>query len=400
MSIELMKHQLEALELLDNGRILYGGVGAGKSAVAMAYYMKAEQPRDVYVITTAKKRDSLDWEGEAAAFGIGAVHEGECRSEVDTLAGVLTVDSWNNIGRYLDVTDAFFIFDEQRVVGHGTWVKSFLNIARRNRWILLSATPGDVWLDYAPVFIANGWYKNITDFKRQHVIYAPYVKFPKVLKYQGVEKLERLRNAILVEMPYLKETERVLNYLEVGYDIELWDEAVKKRWNPYEQKPIKDVGELFRIMRKITNTDGSRLLMVQQLMKCHPKLIVFYNFNYELSILRTLSDITTVAEWNGHRKEPVPETDEWVYLVQYNSGSEGWNCIETNAMILYSLTYSYKNFVQSQGRIDRIDTRYKTLYYYILSGSSPIDRAVRHALANKKSFNEREMMKKWPFSAE
>ena len=304
------------------------------------------------------------------------------------------------MGDTLDVSNAFFIFDEQRVVGHGAWVRHFLKIARRNRWILLSATPGDVWLDYAPVFIANGWYKNITDFKRQHVVYAPYVKFPKVLKYVGIEKLERLRNAILVEMPYLKETERVLNYLEVGYDTELWDEAVKKRWNPYEQKPIKDVGELFRMMRKITNTDGSRLLMVKQLMKCHPRLIIFYNFNYELSILRTLSDITTVAEWNGHRKEPVPETDEWVYLVQYNSGSEGWNCTQTNAMILYSLTYSYKNFVQSQGRIDRIDTRYKTLYYYILSGSSPIDRAVRSALANKKSFNEREMMKKWPFSAE
>lgn len=384
--MELMEHQKDAAALLGDGKILYGGVGSGKSATALAYYMKSEKDKDVYVITTAKKRDSIDWEEEAAKFGIGMDPEG-------TVAGVLTVDSWNNIGKYLEVEDAFFIFDEQRLVGTGVWVKNFIKIAAKNNWILLSATPGDTWLDYAPVFIANGWYRNITEFKREHVVYAPYVKFPKVVRYLGVDKLERLRNEILVEMPYLKHTERILNYLSVGYDKALWDRAVKDRWHVYEDRPIKDVGELFRVMRKIVNTDPTRIDVIRDLMKIHPKLIVFYNFNYELEILRGLAGDIEVGEWNGHRKHAIPKSDKWVYLVQYVAGAEAWECTSTDAMVLYSLTYSYKNFTQAQGRIDRLDTPFTDLYYYILASYAPIDNAIRRSLREKKTFNEREFAK-------
>jgi hypothetical protein len=384
-SIELMEHQINAIEFLDSGKILYGEVGVGKSATAMAYYVNSEAPRDIYVITTAKKRDSLDWLGEAARFGIG--HD----ISVPNM-GHITIDSWNNIGKYLKVQGAFFIFDEQRLVGTGAWVKHFLQISRRNRWILLSATPGDTWLDYAPVFVANGWYRTISEFKREHVIYAPYVKFPKVVRYVGIKKLEEYRNEILVEMPYPKNTTRHLNWLPVGYDKDKWEMAVKKRWHPWENRPIQDAGELFRVMRRISNTDPSRFETVVKLLNTHPKLIIFYNFNYELEILQSLCVYADVAEWNGHRKDPIPDSEKWVYLVQYSAGAEGWNCIETNAMILYSLTYSYKNFVQSQGRIDIINTKYRDLYYYILGNCSAIDRAVAYALRQKRSFNERELL--------
>jgi hypothetical protein len=389
MAFELMDHQKDALDLLGPGKILYGGVGTGKTITALAYYMKEQGDKDLYVITTAKKRDSLDWEREAARLGISE------RRDFSVSGRTITVDSWNNIGRYTGKTESFFIFDEQRVVGSGVWVRSFIRIARGNEWILLSATPGDTWLDYAPIFVANGWYKNLTEFKLEHVIFAPYVKFPKVLRYVGEPKLEFYRNTVLVEMPYLKHTQRVVNYLEVGYDKDLWDTVVKRRWNAYEDRPVRDMGEMFRLMRKISNTDPSRLEMIRKLLKCHPKLIIFYNFNYELDILRTLVDEIVVAEWNGHRKQPVPKSDRWVYLVQYNSGAEGWNCTETNAMVLYSLTYSYKNFTQCQGRIDRLDTKYTDLYYYILRNSSAIDLAVGKSLSGKKNFNEREMIRKW-----
>ena len=377
---KLLPHQLDALVSLDSGKVLYGGVGAGKSIVALAYYMENQAPRDIYVITTAKKRDSLEWQGEAAIFGIGEQYYG-------TVAGVLNVDSWNNIDKYIDIENAFFIFDEQRVVGHGAWVKNFLKIVPHNQWVLLSATPGDTWLDYAPLFIANGWYKNITQFKREHVVYAPYVRFPKVIRYLNEEKLERLRNELLVEMPYVSHTERILNYIPVQYDKELMDWIIKNRWNVFEDRPIVDMGELFRLMRMIVNSDSSRLEAVRFILKMHPKLIIFYNFDYELEILRNLE--FAVGEWNGHRKTPIPNADKWVYLVQYVAGSESWNCTETDTMVLYSLTYSYKNFIQSQGRIDRLDTPYTQLYYYILESNAPIDAAVKRALSDKKSFNER-----------
>jgi hypothetical protein len=386
--MELMEHQKEAIAQLGNGKILYGGVGSGKSATAIGYYVARESPRDIVVITTAKKRDSLDWEGTAAKFGIST------RSDL-SIHGSITIDSWNNISAY--VGDQFvgklFIFDEQRLVGNGAWVKAFLKIAKNNRWIMLSATPGDTWIDYAPVFIANGWYKNITEFKMEHVVYAPYVKFPKIVRYVGTDKLERLRNQILVEMPYDKHTKRIMNYLQVGYNKELWDKAVKDRWHVFEDRPIKDVGELFRVMRKIVNTDPTRLDTIRDLMKVHPRLIVFYNFNYELEILRTLYGEVEVGEWNGHKKTPVPTTDRWVYLVQFVAGSEAWECTSTDAMVLYSLTYSYKNFMQAQGRIDRLDTKFTDLYYYILASWAPIDNYIRRALRDKKNFNESELAK-------
>jgi hypothetical protein len=290
----------------------------------------------------------------------------------------------------VDVEHAFFIFDEQRLVGSGAWVKAFIRIARNNRWILLSATPGDSWIDYAPVFIANGWYRNITDFKAQHVVYAPHIKFPKIVRYLGEDKLYRLRNEILVEMPYIRHTHRHLNYMDVGYDHNLWHRAVKDRWNVYEDRPIKDVGELFRVMRRIANSDPSRLDMVRTLMKSHPRLIVFYNFNFELEILRTLAAEVELAEWNGHKKQPIPDSDRWIYLVQYVAGSEAWECTETDALVMYSLTYSYKNFMQCQGRIDRLDTPYVDLYYYILVSFAPIDLAIRRALGHKRNFNEKD----------
>lgn len=380
-----MKHQLTAIDKLGNGKVLYGGVGTGKSATALGYYMKHEKFKDIVVITTAKKRDSLDWEGEAARFGIGTERD-------STVAGTITIDSWQNISKYTDVRDRFFIFDEQRLVGNGVWVKSFIKIARENRWILLSATPGDTWLDYAPIFIANGHYKNVTQFKLAHVLYEPFMKYPKVRGYLNETKLEALRNEILVEMPFLKHTERVLNHIPVEHNQELFMKVWKDRWHVYEDRPIKDIAELFRVMRKVVNTDPSRLEMIYKLMECHDRLIVFYTFNYELEILRTLGKNIPVAEWNGHKKEPIPDTDKWVYLVQYVAGAEGWNCTSTNAMILYSQTYSYKNFEQAQGRIDRLDTPFTSLFYYILASNTVIDRAIENTISEKRNFNERKFM--------
>jgi hypothetical protein len=387
---ELMEHQKEALKNLGNGKVLWGGVGSGKTMTACAYYMQNEAPKDIVVITTAKKRDSLDWEGEFAAFGVSTTRSLSC-------AGTLVVDSWNNIGNYIDKEDAFFIFDEQRLVGNGAWVKAFQKIAKKNQWILLSATPGDTWVDYAPLFLANGLYRNVTEFKREHIVYAPFSKYPKIVRYVGVRTLEKYRNMLLVEMPYMKHTSRVFEEISVGYDEEMLRLVNVKRWQPYEDRPLTDVSDMFRTMRKVVNSDPSRLDAVRALLKDHPKLIIYYSFNYELDILRQLADEVEVAEWNGHRKHPLPTGDRWVYLVQYVAGAEGWNAITTDTMVFWSLTYSYKNFHQAQGRIDRLNTPFKTLYYFVLISDSVVDKAVKRSLDAKELFSERKFLaENWP----
>lgn len=352
----------------------------------MCYYMAHESPRDIYVITTAKKRDSLDWLHEASRYGIGTRKEA-------TVAGVLTIDSWNNINKYKGVVGAFFIFDEQRLVGSGAWVKAFLTIAKKNRWIMLSATPGDTWLDYIPLFVANGLYVNRTAFKAEHVVYSPYSKFPKVDHYVNVSKLLRHRLSLLVEMPYVRHTNRIESTVGVNYKADQFQTVLKDRWHIYEDRPLLNAGELYQCLRKVTNSDPSRLAATRTLLQSHPRLIVFYNFNYELEKLRELSDTWEVAEWNGQKHQAIPGGDRWVYLVQYLAGAEGWNCTTTDAMMFYSLQYSYRILEQSMGRIDRLNTRFTDLHYYSLVSKAPIDRAIKKALDRKQSFNEHRGLK-------
>jgi len=377
--VKLAPHQKKALAELRDGCILWGAVGAGKSRVGMAYYALTEEHEDLYVITTAKKRDSLDWLTEAAHFGIG-------KERNATLAGTITIDSWNNLHKYVDVKNAFFIFDEQRLVGSGKWSKSFLKIARDNRWIMLSATPGDTWMDYVPVFIANGFYRNRTEFKREHVIYAAFSKYPKIERYVNVQRLDRQRKKILIHMPYAKDTIRHDIIEWVDHDEKMMARVLKTRWNVFEDKPIENIADLFYQMRKVTNSDPSRLDAVWKLYHKHGRLIVFYNYDYELNILREMSKEITFAEWNGHKHEPIPHTDEWVYACQYIAAAEGWNCTTTNAVAFWSLTYSYKLFEQAHGRIDRLNTPYQDLYYYIFRSKAAIDWAVWRSLKSKQNF--------------
>lgn len=400
--ISLYDYQLDAISRMKNGCILVGGVGSGKSRTSLGYYYKEQggilgskdyipmkNPKDLYIITTARKRDTKEWEGELVHFLLTT------DPEVAYYKNKVVVDSWNNIGKYKDVSGAFFIFDEQRVVGSGAWVKAFLKIAKVNDWILLSATPGDTWSDYIPVFLANGFYRNKTEFCREHVIYSRFSKYPKVDRYIGTGRLLRHRNDILVTMEFERQTIAHHEDVYVHYDISKYKDVGRLRWNPYKDEPIKNASELCYIWRKIVNSDESRQVALLEIFEDHPKLIIFYNFDYELDILKGVFNAAgvTVAEWNGHRHDPIPTSESWVYLVQYTAGAEGWNCIRTDTIVFYSQNYSYKNMHQAAGRIDRLNTPFRDLYYYHLKSRSGIDLAISRALRDKKQFNETKFAK-------
>lgn len=397
--LNLRNYQLDAIENLKNGKILCGGVGSGKSRTSIGYYYKeqggdlyseeyvpmGDPPQDLYIITTARKRDTKEWEGELTPFLLST------NPETNLYENKVVVDSWNNIAKYREVKNAFFIFDEQRVVGSGAWVKAFLKIAKSNNWILLSATPGDTWMDYVPVFIANGFFKNKTDFTSNHVIYSRVVtNFPKIDGYYNTGRLIRLRNKILVDMDFKRKTVAKHEDVFVNYDILAYKAAGRDRWDPYKNEPILNAGGLCYVWRKIVNSDISRQIALMELFEKHPKMIIFYNFDYELDILKNLFEETpvNVAEWNGHKHQEIPDSDSWVYLVQYNAGAEGWNCIKTDTIVFFSENYSYKVMQQAAGRIDRLNTPFTDLYYYHLKSKSGIDLAIARALREKKKFNE------------
>lgn len=399
--MELRDYQLEAIGKMKNGCILNGGVGSGKSLTSLSYYYlqnggsleflsgkdyipMPNPPKDLYIITTARKRDTFEWEGELSHFLL-STHE-----ELNKYDNKVVVDSWNNIQKYKDVEDSFFIFDEQRVVGSGAWVKAFLKIAKKNQWILLSATPGDTWSDYIPVFIANGFYKNKTEFMREHAVFSRFSKYPKIEKYIGTGKLIRQRREILVDMKFERETVQHHYDIYVEYDNKLYKDVMKRRWDIWNDEPIINASGLCYALRKIVNSHESRSTKLLELFETHQKMIVFYNFDYELEILKSLyfGEGVIIAEWNGHKHEPTPTGNRWVYLVQYTAGAEGWNCITTDTIVFYSLNYSYKIMHQSAGRIDRLNTPYKDLHYYYLKSRSGIDLAIERALNDKRKFNE------------
>lgn len=400
----LRDYQMDAVKRMFNGCILNGGVGSGKSRTGLYYYftqcggsidpdyVDMTAPKDLYIITTAQKRDKLEWEQELTHFLIS-------KDPLESWYGdrmKVVIDSWNNITKYINVRNAFFIFDEDRVTGTGVWVKAFQKIAKNNEWIILSATAGDKWEDYIPVFIANGFYKNVTEFRREHIIYCRYSKYPKVDRYINTGRLIRLRDRILIDMDFERHTIQHHEDVYVRYNIAKYKDAIKTRWDPYKNEPMQQASVLCYVLRRIVNEDDSRQKALLELFEKHPKMIIFYNFDYELDILKGIyyGEGVEIAQWNGHKHQPIPTgKSKWVYLVQYTAGAEGWNCITTDTIVFYSQNYSYKIMEQSRGRIDRLNTPYIDLYYYYLKSRSGIDLAISKALANKKKFNERSWVK-------
>lgn len=398
MSITFKDYQESAISRMHNGCILDGGVGCGKSRTSLGYYYKAQngswrpfkRPKvlqDLYIITTPKKRDDKEWDSELAVFELSR------DSNLNAFDNAVVVDSWNNIKKYVGVAGAFFIFDEQRAIGSGAWSKAFLKITQKNNWILLSATPGDVWKDYIPVFVANGFYKNKTQFTREHVIYKRFVTYPAIDHYINTKKLERLRDRVLVYIDYKPPAEMHDEYIDCKWDKMLYKEVMKTRFNPFKEQPIRNAGELCYTLRKVVNSDVSRLAKTEMIARTKKRIIIFYNFDYELELLKGIEyDGKKVLEYNGHKHDEIPTIDEcaeWVYLVQYTAGCEGWNCVLTDTVIFFSQNYSYKVLAQAKGRINRMNTEYSDLWYYHLRSGAKIDLSIARAIKAKKKFNQR-----------
>lgn len=372
--IELYPYQRKAVDRLHNGSVLCGKVGSGKSLTGLFYYMENHIDKPLYIITVAKKRNDREWHRDFEALGIDGV-----------------VDSWNNIEKYTDVKDAFFIFDEQRAIGYGKWGMAFIHIARKNNWIMLTATPGDVWMDWMCIFIANNFYRNKTDFVDQHVEYNPYSKFPQIRRYHKTDKLERFRKYLAVPMQDFRTTKLHRKYINADFDKDLYKSVVKNRFNPYTEEPIMNASEFTQVLRRIINTSERRRIHAKQEIMTHDKVIVFYNYTYELDILKEICQELDRAyyQWNGQKHEAIPDAETWVYLVQYTAGAEGWNCITTDTILFYSLNYSYRIMEQSEGRINRVNTSFENLYYVYLKSPASIDDAIERSIRSKKKFNER-----------
>lgn len=395
----LNEQQRKAISQMKNGSILRAETGLGKTRTSLGYFFtryggnlgeefgyegRFKMPSylpNLYVITTAKTRDSKSWERELNVYRL-----------YDNDDFHYVVDSWNNIDKYRDVKDSFFIFDEQRAGGSGKWAKRFIEIAQNNEWVLLSATPGDKWKEYIPIFIAHGFYRNKTDFMNKHCLTNPYRVWD--IKYINEGMLIRHRRDITVYMDKEKPANPNHHNIYAGYDKDKYTLIQRDRWNPYSNEPIQNGADLVRLLRRVVNEDYSRIELVAQILLDHPKLIIFYNFNYERDLLRMFAHSVgiDIAEWNGSLHQNIPSSDSWIYIVQYSAGCEGWNCFETDTMVFYSQDYSYKRMHQAEGRISRLNTPYDNVFYYHILSRSTIDRMISRSLSEKKDFNDSKFL--------
>lgn len=371
--ISMYEYQLEAIDKLQSGMILWGNVGSGKSRTSLYFYCKNYSNKKLLIITTAQKRNNGEWLEECKVFGLKPI-----------------IDSWNNIRKYEKYENCFIIFDEDHLTGYGAWSKTFIKMAKCNDWLVLTGTPGDNYSEFMTVFIAKGWYKNKRDFEENHVIYSRYSKYPKVDRYINQGLLEKHRRDILVKM-FVEKRPRVHKEIVITqYDISKYKKAYKEKRDE-NNKPFKNATAFCLYLRKICNEDESKIVKVRELLLKHNKVIIFYNYIYEkeilLKLLKTMKTFN-VGEYNGQHHDDIPIGERWAYLCQYTAASEGWNCLLCDTMIFFSMSYSYKAMEQAAGRINRVNTPYKDLYYYYLRTTSGIDLSINRALSTKRNFNE------------
>ena len=408
--IILKPFQENCLERLSTGKVLAADTGAGKSIMSLAWYLSKECASDehslksgakawtlyhgspdLYIITTPKKRDSEEWESDLSKFNLVKGRNSKEMGEVN-----IFIDSWNNIKKYTEIKNSVFIFDEQRAVGSGTWAKSFVKIAKQNHWIMLSATPGDTWSDWCPLMIAKGYYPNRTAFFNKHAVYNPYVKYREIIRWDNTDELEYYRSKMLVTCRMEKKTtrhfEEVIADCSNKYEVK---RAYKERTNPKTGEPFKSASELCAYTRNIINTDPTRSAVGLKIIQMYDRIIIFYTLTDELEGIKWACNKAgrKMYFYNGEIHDQVPTGNNWAYIVQYTAGSEAWNCTTCNAMLFWDLTYSYKQFKQATGRIDRLNTPYSDLYYYAIRSYMPLDLAIRRALREKKDFNSRGFLK-------
>lgn len=377
MAVTFKDYQKRAINQMHNGCILCGGVGAGKSLTSLGYIDKVYPSGTVYIITPARKRNTGEWFDDIR------------KNDMDETRFV--VDSWNNLSKYKDVKDAFFLFDEQKVSGKGTWAKSLIRIAKSNQWILLSATPGDTYDDYATVLIANGFVRNRTTWYDEYCV-TKSQPFFHIVDHKNKDVIDMMIRRIFIKMDYQSDKKRIERVIPIqARSAGEEKEILMTHKAPGAQMPFTTFAAAIAYVRMNCYDKSKKTEALRKIIEKHKKIIVFYNFLSEkLEIERAAIDANvTINFYNGQRHDPIPDTDEWVYGVQYNSGAEAWNCITTNAMVFYSPNYSYKTMEQAHGRIDRVNSPYECLYYYMLLNELNIDNKVMNALSSKKDFNEK-----------
>lgn len=299
------------------------------------------------------------------------------------------------------LTNFTLMLDESSLIQNETSkrAKFILNKLHPDNVILLSGTPvsgkyEQLWSQCKLL----GWPISKKLFYRQYVVFErTYDGYPIITGYKNIERLKRkLREYGAVFM----KTEEVIDLPTQNFiDIKLCESKEYKKFKKERIVTCADktlVGDT-----TLTNLLYQRMLcghfnndklnaFADILDSTNDRLVVFYNFNDELTELERIcrENGRPLSFCNGSDKElgNFEKCENSVILVQYQSGAYGLNLQKANKIVYFSPPLSSDLFEQSKKRIHRIGQEHPCFYYLLKTG---IDYRIYNVLAMRQDFTDK-----------
>lgn len=408
--VTLYKYQHEYLEGLPPKFIFAADTGTGKTLMSLAHYDVWSYPRPLLILAPASKVQTGDWEEEIERW-----YEGRQKPEYEIYSyekfsrnpsikryhkdGFLGV--WRDwLARH--PSDFAVIADEVHKgknpqSGNG---KRLFEVATRAKFFVgLSATPmPNGWIDAANYFKIFGYTKGITDFKRRYCRIVDYKGFPEIVEYYRQGELQRLWNNIA--KPLSKDAALDLpSVTSIPINLPTGPDYIKvQKDRLFNDKFLDNPAALMHALRQ--SLIKPKLAWLDEFLEgASGNIVVFYNYVGERERITTLLKQKKfkdrpVFRMDGQKHE-LPPKSAWeglsrsITLAQYQSGSQGVEMTYADTIVYFSPTYSYMNYEQSQGRINR-NGQTKKMTLYLLRAPSTIERDIWGALKEKRDFQEKQ----------
>lgn len=407
--MQLYAFQKQYLQGLPAKYIFAADTGTGKTVMALAHYDKHAYLKPLLILAPASKVQTGDWDREIKEYFAGRfVPEYEIWSyeKFSRVPSIAQYKKTGDRGVWRDWLNRHprgfaMIADEVHKAKNpqsGVGKRVFEVAAACDVFLGLSATPlPNGWIDAANYFKIFKFTQNITAFKKRYCNIQTYKGFPEIVGYYHEGELQSnwnhiakpLSKQMALDLPPITTVPISLpagpNYIKVQ----------KERL--FGDKFLDNPSALMHALRQ-SIIEPKVVWLNSFLEGVSDNVVIFYNYVEErqqiLAMIKKSHKRRQVFRQDGEKHE-VPGKDKWgglrrtITLAQYQSGSTGIELTYAATTVYFSPTYSYSNYEQSIGRIER-HGQSKKMTLYLLCAPTTLEKDVWAALRNKKDFQEKQ----------
>lgn len=388
----LYNFQRQLLNSIEENYIIAADTGTGKTMMAIHHYLKHNTGEPLLILAPPQK-----------------IKEGGWQRELDFVASHYNIEIPYDIisygvlsKRWKEYKDWFLVMDECHYVKNPTSQrgKAAINLTKQStNFLLLSATPSsNGWGDTIAYMIMFGYYKNKTQFLKEHAVYnrIDYGNGPVnvVSDYRDQEKLQKLYQSFSIKLAKEDCLDLPPLVFEKVHFKPSKEYNIIKKDRVLGEELFDNISKLQHGLRFYAN-QADKLKYTEMLLEgTEENVIIFYNYKQENEELKKIAKKLKkkVFEVSGS-KTNLPDKEKWtslknsVTIVQYQAGAAGIELQYANIVIFHTPTYSYQDYEQALGRAYRNgQTKKVTVYQYITKNT--IETSIYQALAAKKDFTE------------